>query len=398
MRKPRILLFGIDGVFNYGCEALVRGTVEILRNTWPDGCSITYVSFRAKEDARALADLDVHVAGVTSRWRPRFVFEAGTTRFLGCRWRGRSRVSRAAIRWCDYALCLGGDVYEPSNHRILDFARRALRANKQVVVWGASMPAYHGGDEYPEAYVEHLKRLSLVAVRDVSSRDFLASKGVMDNVILVADSGFCMPAADEPLPPGIECSQPVVAMNFSPFSTCITFGQDSVESMKDTYGRLIGSVLREFHGTVLLVPHVISPWFHLYDDYGFLRDVLARVNDGGGRVGLLPPHLGAMRTKGVLRRCHAVVSARMHCAIAAASVATPPLFLMYSPKVKGMAKYVYGAEDFVLPLRNLADDLLLGKLGDLLSRRQELSSALESRSKLWREDAMRGGEALTSLC
>ena len=27
----KVLLIGIDGVYNYGCEAIVRGTVEILK-------------------------------------------------------------------------------------------------------------------------------------------------------------------------------------------------------------------------------------------------------------------------------------------------------------------------------------------------------------------------------
>jgi hypothetical protein len=31
MKSPRILLIGIGGVYNYGCEAIVRGTEAIVR-------------------------------------------------------------------------------------------------------------------------------------------------------------------------------------------------------------------------------------------------------------------------------------------------------------------------------------------------------------------------------
>ena len=39
-----VLLIGIGGVYNYGCEAIVRGTVNILKSINPE-VKISYASY-----------------------------------------------------------------------------------------------------------------------------------------------------------------------------------------------------------------------------------------------------------------------------------------------------------------------------------------------------------------
>ena len=40
----------------------------------------------------------------------------------------------------------------------------------------------------------------------------------------------------------------------------------------------------------------------------------------------------------------------MHCAVNAITVSVPTLFLSYSEKAKGMAKFVYGSKDMIIAL------------------------------------------------
>ena len=68
----RILLVGIGGVFNYGCEAIVRGTVAMLRSKLPQA-PIFYASLDYDRDRHALGDLDIRIVDVrlkryTFRW------------------------------------------------------------------------------------------------------------------------------------------------------------------------------------------------------------------------------------------------------------------------------------------------------------------------------------------
>ena len=47
--KPIFLLHGIGGVYNYGCEAIVRGTEQIIRKEYPTA-DIIYASRRPIDD------------------------------------------------------------------------------------------------------------------------------------------------------------------------------------------------------------------------------------------------------------------------------------------------------------------------------------------------------------
>jgi len=115
------------------------------------------------------------------------------------------------------------------------------------------------------------------------------------------------------------------------------------------------------------------------------------------RVALLPPTLGAMRTKGVLSQCDALIAARMHCGIAGVSCGVPTLFLAYSHKAVGMAEYVYGHREWVLPLAQFANDQAIEKVDNLLRSRSELKQQLLSDLPRFQRDAMRGGQALREL-
>lgn len=50
----KVLLIGIDGVYNYGCEAIVRGTVEILKAVNPK-IEVTYASYNFEDDRKRLS-------------------------------------------------------------------------------------------------------------------------------------------------------------------------------------------------------------------------------------------------------------------------------------------------------------------------------------------------------
>lgn len=69
------------------------------------------------------------------------------------------------------------------------------------------------------------------------------------------------------------------------------------------------------------------------------------------------PH-GFLEAKRLLRKCRVVVAARMHCAINAVSEGTPTIFLTYSEKAKGMARYIYGDDRWQIPLEEIEDRLV----------------------------------------
>ena len=60
------------------------------------------------------------------------------------------------------------------------------------------------------------------------------------------------------------------------------------------------------------------------------------------RISILPPYIGAAKTKGYIQQMDLLIAARMHCCVGGISVATPTLFVTYSNKGIGMSFYAYG--------------------------------------------------------
>ena len=59
MKMKNVLLIGIGGVYNYGCEAIVRGTIEILRNVDP-AIKISYASYNYEDDVQNVFSWKFH--------------------------------------------------------------------------------------------------------------------------------------------------------------------------------------------------------------------------------------------------------------------------------------------------------------------------------------------------
>ena len=56
----KVLLIGILGTYNYGCEAIVRGTTKILKEKFPD-IIIDYASYNYEDDVNRLKDCDINI-------------------------------------------------------------------------------------------------------------------------------------------------------------------------------------------------------------------------------------------------------------------------------------------------------------------------------------------------
>ena len=97
------------------------------------------------------------------------------------------------------------------------------------------------------------------------------------------------------------------------------------------------------------------------------------------RVEMLRPPLKAWELKHLAGMADVVMSGRMHLAIAALGMGTPPLCVAYLNKFEGLFQ-LFGIEGLVVNPDTVADtDAMLAKLEELVSRREELEAAIEAK-------------------
>ncbi|MGA1871249.1 MAG: polysaccharide pyruvyl transferase family protein [bacterium] len=406
MKSPHFLLHGIGGVYNYGCEAIVRGTVIILRTIWPE-CKIRYASRRPIEDRQALADCNIEVVDHLSfRLLKRIMGHSLWRCHLPYKW-----VYRESLRWVrksDCIISIGGDIFtlppqfsSKKNFTQVDFANRVISSKKKFILWGASIGPF---DDWPSAvpiFKRILQNTTLITAREQDTIDYLKSLGILKNVVRVADPAFLMLATKGdngfPFP---DSTKPVLGVNLSPLSVKYVFGLNMIDQVRKEQIEILRKIINVLDVNILLVPHVICPQQKNDDDYNYLFNIyesLIKNNNLQDRVALLPPSLGARRTKRLISRCDVLLAARMHCAIAGVSSGVPCLFLSYSAKAKGMAKYVYGNGKWVIPLQDFKREDIIQKIVELIENRKIIREKLSSSFLKFKEDAQRAGKILKDI-
>jgi len=132
--------------------------------------------------------------------------------------------------------------------------------------------------------------------------------------------------------------------------------------------KVIIELIDDFTTEVLFVPHVSAENLHTNDnDYLYLKELYTRLPIAyQDKVHLLPVSEGFLATKKHLIHCDLCIASRMHCAINALTARVPTILLSYSAKAKGMCEYVYGSDQFVLPLSDFSKICGLIKTIDLV--------------------------------
>ena len=399
---PTFVLEGIGGVHNYGCEAIVRGTVRILRRAFP-GARIIYATPRPVEDAGALRD--AHVEVVAGWSGPPLIRTAcnALMRLLHMRYRCWERES--VPRWlgrADCVLSIGGDRFtlSPDNRlsaRLVSRAHRILDHGTPLVLWGASVGPFETNPEARDLCVGLLRRLPLVTVREGLTAAYVQQLGAGARAKLVHDPAMAMladkSAAAKVWQPRV--GRRTVGVNLSPLSTAYAGGKDAV--LPQQVGA-VAEVLRRWPDIdVLLLPHVVCPWRPDDDDFAYLQSVKCSMPEPiRDRVQMLPAGLGASCTKGIISQCDFVVAARMHCGLASVSSGVPTLFLSYSRKAIGMCVEVYGDTSMVLPVDS-PSSVLAETVSGLITRADEVRDYLRRKAPDMVAQSLEAGHLLRSL-
>lgn len=402
MTPPRILLYGIYGVYNYGCEAIVRGTVRLLREEWPEA-RIQYASPRWEDDARRLAGCDVEV--VPRVESPRYSLRnlaRKSTDILGFRWWPVSKNDQRLAANNDVLLSIGGDIYTPGPsgrswpRELVSFGNYMKHLGKQTVIWGASVGPFPVGTKASRVMVKHLQNIDLITSREPSSTEYLRALGLKTTVVACSDPAFAVRCCQTPEPQA--GSRRRIGINLSPLSArCLQDKQ--LEQTAADQAEAISSLSRIMDADVVLVPHVHSPFYPADDDLGYLQQVHAAIPQSmKEKIWVHKDDCGFLGAKAVLKTCDLVIAARMHCAINSISEAVPTVLLSYSEKSIGMGRHVYGNDDWVIPLAQFNSPRTFEIIRSRLQNKCKIVRYLKTRVPEILKNTRAGMTSLRGIC
>ncbi len=375
----KIGLYGIGGVYNFGCEAIVRGAFQFAKDICPD-CEVVYFTKNYEYDSRALKDVGIELADVYKP--PRFLHKLLNKglRLLNINKQFLNIDYKKIAAGADIFLSIGGDIYtvpEINQNKkkfyffnpVLDFFSTLIKKQNKVLLYGASVGpwgTYHGAINY---YYNALKKYCLILCRENVSLNFLREAG-LSNALFFPDPAFQVSVPDG------QYEKKYIGLNFSPLSFLEVYGGCSdLDVMK--IAALCDLIYDKYQINLLFIPHVVANDVR-DNDLAFMEKVKQRMSNKG-KVTIARADGGFLGIKRQIRECHIVAASRMHCAINAIHENVPTIFISYSKKSLGMCRYIYGDEKWSIPLGK-TEPGLVGLMGQLLAKRDDVSAYLNNRN------------------
>lgn len=338
----KVLLLGVLGTYNLGCEAIIRGTVAILKDLKPN-LDIYYASYDYNSDLIRLEGCDVNIINrpKKSKWTIRNIIRKILS-YFGINITLKYD-SPSLLEGFDAVFSIGGDMYTISkngsyNKELAEYGELCLRKNIPYILWGCSVGPFSANKIAETYFKKHLSNISLIVARENNTIDYLNQIGINNNVVFAPDPAFFVPFINQ-------CNSSntyeikTVGINLSPLSSLYYYGSID-EAVLDAKEQLV-CFLSNNKVDCILIPHVFS--VDLNDnDLNFLELIYFSMPDiYRNRIKVLDNCFDFVSIKKVLIECDFVIAARMHCAINAISEGIPTVFLSYSEKSKGMAKLLF---------------------------------------------------------
>ncbi|WWU64278.1 polysaccharide pyruvyl transferase family protein [Clostridium baratii] len=361
--KKRVALYGIGGLYNYGCEAIVRGAVANIRKI-DSNCKITYYSKYYEYDKKQIEDLNIDIVNIESKSnilkkiinKLIDVFNVPIIPF-------NRKEYMNVIENNDIIMSIGGDIYSIPKYKrnkktyryvnkMVEFGELAKQNNKNLIIYGASIGPFGEYSKAKKYFVDHLNKLDLIVCREQYSIEYLKENGIEKNVIFLPDPAYLVGGEEN-----LDDNKEYLGINLSGLSLHEIYGAVNLEAIKKIC-KLLEHITLQLDLPIMLIPHVYSPFDKLDNDYEFLKEVYQNLPDEiKENVKLVKPN-SFLDVKKYLKKCKIVIAARMHCAVNAIIETIPTIFLSYSIKSQGMSQFIYGNLKWFVSLDSLENKLI----------------------------------------
>ena len=381
----KYFLFNHEGSKNHGCEAIVRGSMNIIENS--DEKAEFVLSSNNPSDDEILNNITVKAARTRALTKVEKLIAAVDLKINNSETYALQKMYSPIVsdaEDCDVCLSVGGDTYcYGDNHGIQVLTRELKKRGKKTVLWGASI----GAEDLSERKLESLRDFNAIFTREPITYELLKANGANDNIYLFSDPAFCMERVEvEPIDGFTR--ENTLGFNISPL---VASGDPRKKEIAEDFLRFV------FENTtmkVLLVPHVVE---ENNNDYDFMKPIFEKF-EHTGRIAILPPDLEARQYKGYIAGTRFFVGARTHSTIAAYSSGVPTIALGYSVKARGIAKDIFGEEKYVLDIKAMTDyEELRDEFLKLLENENEIRRELMKSIPLRMRSAMEAGEMLQKI-
>lgn len=359
----KVALFGIGGLYNFGCEGILRGCKKYINSMYP-GCSITYYSIYYNYDKYICDDIGIGIVKVPQKISILKRIINKILRHLNINYQISIYDYSDMISSNEVFYSLGGDIYtipdiirEHTNYRyynpMVSIGKKIISHHKELIIFGASIGPFGPLRKAEKYYSSHLNQVTSIVCRELITFAYLQELlGNTSNCTFLPDPVFLV-KEDKLID---ESSQQYIGVNLSGLSIMETY--ESFAIGKEHITKMIEAIIAKNNMQVLLIPHVINSPYNNYDDDNlFLNQIYSCLNNETQKRVTIANPTSFLEAKKYIRKCRLIVAARMHCGVNALTENIPAIFLSYSKKSKGMCRFIYGDDKYCIDIREKTIDL-----------------------------------------
>lgn len=393
--SKKFLLYGHGGSENHGCEAIVRGTVDILAKEFDNPSFVL-----AKQDSKLGLDGEVNLPvddillqDEFGKFSLKFILAGAKYAITKSRetfynFKYKNLLNFLKKEKMDVAFSIGGDNYCYGMHNSLYYLNAMLKPKTKRVLWGCSIEPSSLTDL---ELVKDLDSLDLIVAREPITYNALHEHLKNAKVVLRPDPAFALKAVKKPLPENFN-GKTVVGINMSPVVSHIVGERDITF---ENYENMMAYILDNTEHCILLIPHVT--WAK-NDDRTVMSRLYEKYKDSG-RVHLITTFDTCEELKGYIAQCDMFIGARTHSTIAAYSSRVPCVVVGYSVKADGIATELFGTtENYVIPSGSLEQtDALTKAFIWLDENRKDIKSHLDNVMPQYVESAFSAAKEVRTI-
>ena len=383
--------------YNRGSEALLRGTIDIVKKSIPDSKIVLCSGEESFGAHLNIPNVDTYVR------RQSYYNKLSINRFLS-NFYGKILHNRDAadkvkykylLRECrdaDLVIVSGADNYDKSYHmfNLMHSVNKAIRENSKarMVMFDCSLAA----DEIDDNVKKDFAMFDAITAREQDTYEAFKKAFPEKSVYYFPDPAFVMEKEAVDLPQGLIAGK-TVGVNVSSMVTEEHYGSNS-NTVLQAYISMVKWILQNTEYNVMLIPHVMRNL-----DLKVLRKLYEHFADEE-RVFLIEnEELNAAQLKYLISQCGIYVGARTHSTIAAYSSCVPTLVLGYSVKSIGIARDIFGSDEgYVVPVKNLTSDRVLADAFEhICAERENIEQHLLKTMPAYIEKARAAGDLFKEL-
>lgn len=402
----KFILMGNGPYLNHGCEAIVKGTVNILDEYFENTEYVNATIFSSKQEFLNQSSTEKNDKVNTDAIFGYKYNETKMEKLIAKIGRKiRYHVNTCKVSQLDdikkhlevkpkAIISVGGDNYSldygyPDRFTTID--RFAYENNIPLVIWGASIGPFTQDKVYERKIAKHLNQAQAIFAREDKTVDYLKSIGVENNVYRICDPAFHLPCIMPKDDTKFIISDNAIGFNVSPLMPKYC-GVSKEQFIKRTV-EIINDLLDKTTAEIYLIPHVNivskSDFDLMYEVYSELK-----IND---RVVLVGKDYDACELKWIISQMKLFYGARTHATIAALSMGVPTISFVYSIKALGINKDFFGGDKYCVYPEDYKNDKVTNMIINVLENSEAVKVEIENKLPEIKELSKKSGEYLKKL-